>query len=102
MTERAAPFRPQPDYPGVYRHKANPCRVCAHPNDAVREGYGGDAVPRTGDVSVCWRCGEVSVFEIGAFGMVLREPTLDELADFGRDHGDHARRLRDVRANRPG
>lgn len=79
---------PQPGTPGTYRHGAQPCRSCAAPLDAITAARGGDARPEHGDVTICWRCGEVSMIDIGPFGIVYREPTLDELAEVARRFDD--------------
>ncbi len=61
------------------------CRACGHGIDAATAGVRHDGprnIPITGDYSVCFRCGEVSVYVIGPLGVALREPTGAELTEF--------------------
>lgn len=55
----------------------------------------GNRAPAAGDWSICMRCAEVSIYVIGPLGQVLlREPTTDELAEFGRSaYAAEVRRL---------
>ncbi len=69
----------------IHRHNVLHCRVCAHRIDAASPVYDEDS-PSCGDISICIACGEVSVFEIGPLGTVLREPTLAELHEFSIAH----------------
>lgn len=67
-----------------FRHQALNCRVCGSVLDAASRVQ--DAVePYDGAASICFNCGEVSIFVIGAFGVALREPTTQELAELASD-----------------
>lgn len=68
------------------RHNVFHCRMCGYKADASTSLFRPDAVPTSGAFSVCLNCGEVSVYEIGPLGVAVREPTLDELAEFTADH----------------
>lgn len=62
-------------------HPPDSCRACGLPNEAVSNVYGNRG-PRSGDRTVCLRCGEMSVLEIGPLGQVIyRELTDDEFAE---------------------
>jgi hypothetical protein len=60
------------------------CRACLHLLDAHR-GETPDAVPEDGDASLCWRCGTVSIYEIGPLGTRLVAPTAEQQAEIDTD-----------------
>lgn len=66
-------------------HNAFFCRACGYKAEASTSLFR-DAVPTTGAFSVCSNCAEVSIFEVGPFGVAVREPTLDELSEFTNAH----------------
>jgi hypothetical protein len=84
------------------------CPVCDYSPDALGHHEHNPADPRapeTGDYSICFRCGEVSVIEIHPLlGASLREPTLPELAEFSSDPANVAavKRLHRFNAQRRG
>lgn len=92
--------------PPTYTHQLSrlSCRICGYGlNNATFMGLD-DHPPEPGDVSMCAKCGELSIFDLSALGhVVLREPSLQELAVIGRDR-DAALVLgvaQQVRARRP-
>lgn len=65
----------------VHRYPAAPCPTCGRPNDAASAANGGPSrPPGDGDLSVCFRCGALAIYQATAFGMILRAPTPDEQA----------------------
>jgi predicted RNA-binding Zn-ribbon protein involved in translation (DUF1610 family) len=64
-------------------HLDHRCPHCGRANDTSSSRE--DAVPKHGDVSICWGCGGVAIFEDGPFGMSSRLPTDEELANVMRD-----------------
>jgi hypothetical protein len=38
--------------------------------------------PESGDISICWSCRSISVFEFGPAGVALRVPTPEEVQRF--------------------
>lgn len=96
-------LRPQPDDPAVLRHdRLPPCPVCAYRPDAISLAEGGATcpTPSDGDYSLCFNCGEVSVYTAGPLGLAVRAATTDELARFNREHGHVARGLARFNAQR--
>jgi hypothetical protein len=89
------PFRPQPGRPDVVRHQKLNCRACGNGIDAA--GVTGPVAPdpTDGDYSICFRCGEVSIYTIGPLGVALREPTGAELAEFS-SNPDNTRLVRTI------
>lgn len=82
-----------------WRHNAVTCRACGYRITGATSITDDDGDgPESGAFSVCLRCGEVAVYEISVFGVSLREATMDELAEFGRCHGDKLQRLHLFRA----
>lgn len=69
----------------MQRHDPVSCRACGYRFDSVSQSGDVCRVPSDGDFSVCFRCGEVSVFVVGPLGIGVREPTLAELAEFSAD-----------------
>lgn len=53
--------------------------------------------PQDGNFSVCFSCGEVSIFVITDGRIALREATLFELLTFNKLHGPVARELTQLR-----
>jgi hypothetical protein len=62
------------------RTQAIPCPSCGKALDAATSVFD-DAVPRDGDVSICFACGHIMVFE----GGVPRNPTDTEMPDIAGD-----------------
>lgn len=56
--------------------------VCPHCKTVNRahEGRNPDAMPKDGDVAMCWHCKGLSVYTMGPFGMLARTPSDAELA----------------------
>jgi len=90
-----APFRQQPGHPDVYRHETLPCPACGRPNNSAKRAQGKPQSPGDGDWSICFGCGEVSVYAVGSFGVALREATGQELREFA-DNPDNTRLVRDL------
>lgn len=86
-----------------WRHNALSCLGCGYKitGATYMNGPDGDSGPDSGSFSVCLRCGEVAIYEIGVFGVALREATTDELAEFGRLYGDDLQRLHLFRVAAP-
>lgn len=59
------------------------CPACGRTNPLVGE-QGGDAWPSEGDVSICWGCGELAIFDSECHGG-LRRPTVREHAEIIAD-----------------
>ena len=60
------------------------CRVCTRLIDAqgnLRPG----TVPKNGDVSICWECETVSVYQISPLGSRLVEPDPQQMAEIAAD-----------------
>lgn len=60
----------------VLRTRRNPCPYCGRENNAVHEIHDGQKPPDEGDYSICWGCGEISIFERN---LELRKATVPEL-----------------------
>lgn len=60
------------------------CPACKAPVDC-HDGHDPAAVPKPGDVAICWHCWAVSVFDGGPVGLTLRPPTEDEQASITSD-----------------
>lgn len=75
-----------------YGHNRLHCRVCGKGINCASPAPGrpDTGPPQDGAFSICLYCGEVSVYERGPFGVLMREPSMDELAEFNRDHSDVA------------
>lgn len=58
------------------------CRRCGYRMDQNTEAYGDDSRPSPGDVSMCLRCGALSVF---TEAITLRAPTGEENESLQRD-----------------
>lgn len=83
-----------------FQHNTVTCSCCGAQNN-WSAGLTGGRRPQSGDRAVCVTCGEISVFVVGPLGMVLREATLDELAETVSKHGDLLRTFHVYRAQRP-
>ena len=76
-------FRVSPDDPSSMMHKALSCVACGYRFDAASLPEHGPAqAPKDGDYSLCFRCGEVQVYVVGALGIAVREATVAELEEF--------------------
>jgi hypothetical protein len=82
-----------------YRHNALHCRVCGTRLDAAT-GVNTNGYPDDGSFTVCFYCGELSCYVVGPFGVAMREPTMDEMAEFHRDYAEVATQLAQYRAQR--
>lgn len=79
----------------ITRFKKQPCPHCGKPLDAAGPPTAEPSRPPTdGDFLICFGCAEPSIFQTGPLGVYLRKPTAGELAEFAREHGQHAARLR--------
>lgn len=63
------------------RLKPHQCPACGHEHNAATGAEPGNNVPDPGSVSICIRCGAISLFNDE---MQLRAPTAEELADIKR------------------
>lgn len=54
------------------------CPYCGRTNDQ-HSGKDPNDVPAAGDMSICWRCHNLAVFDDGPDGLVTRKPTPEEL-----------------------
>lgn len=85
MTSRAA----------ISRFPLQPCPYCGASLDAAGSPDGTPMrPPEEGDYLLCFTCGEPAVWSVGPFGVALRKPTAEELAEFAVEHGHHVERLR--------
>jgi hypothetical protein len=79
---------PQPGHDDVWRHGSLSCSACGYRFDGTGSLVSGDQrAPDDGDFTICFRCGEVMVYVIGALGVSVREPSTTELAEFARIPG---------------
>lgn len=83
------------------------CPACGEVNNAVSQPLGklgDDSLPVNGDFSVCFTCGEVATFAVGAFGIATRTPTMEELKDFAANprYTEYVRLLHAFHAQRRG
>ena len=53
------------------------CPHCGYKVDRSAQIFGDIAPPEDGDISICFKCGKVGIFEKGN----TRKPTLDELEE---------------------
>lgn len=85
-----------PGGPSVLRSATfTTCPACGHAADAYGDTGSDDSErPTDGDYSICFRCGEVAMFSVGAFGIGVRAITTEELAAFSRT--PHAARVREL------
>jgi len=60
------------------------CPYCNSVLDAHR-GMDGNCLPMTGDVSICFNCANLLVYEIEGGNIDLRKPTPEEQSDFDND-----------------
>lgn len=79
-------------------HNPIPCRICGNMLSAAT-AVGTVGKPKTGLVSVCGHCGELSIFVVNALGTFLREPTLSEIAKFNRNYPGVVQRVIQHRAD---
>lgn len=61
----------------------NRCVECGRTNDMITQ-IEPDTLPDPDDVSICWYCGHVALFNADR---TLREPTVDECLQLHQDHG---------------
>jgi hypothetical protein len=93
-----SPFRQQPGRPDVVRHRKLHCPACGcGQNAAARPDRSPGPGPSDGDYSICFRCGEVSVYTVSPLGVALREATSAELVEFAANP-DNTRAVRDIHA----
>lgn len=86
---------------GIIRLPGRTCRACGESNDGLTAASGNHH-PTTGDMTICFTCGEVSVIEVSPLGqLTLREATTAELVTWNRLHGDLARSLQQFHAENP-
>lgn len=71
------------------------CDQCGYKLDAV-SGLDGAFVPKTGDVSVCMKCGARRIFIVMDGHMSRRLPTEDEVLEMAED--EYLNKLERVRA----
>lgn len=67
------------------------CPHCGRTNDQ-HAGPDREALPADGDVSLCWGCGGIGLFQVTALGLTVRKPTADEQAELDQDPGIRAAR----------
>ena len=60
------------------------CPFCSQQHEAATLAQGEIGYPSDGDVSICFRCGALCVFDRDAYGG-LRKPTKKEQRAFDRD-----------------
>lgn len=65
-----------------HRLKLEPCPYCGGHLDAAASAEGDDVMPRPGDPSICFHCGEWLIF---GEDLKLRKPTDDEHIEIGLD-----------------
>ncbi len=103
MFQPGSPFESKPRYTAgqTLQHKNTfACSVCGAPNDHTT-GITGKGGPKTGMVSMCFTCGELSIFQVSPLGIIsLREPTTEELASIHREHGEMLAWMTRFRAER--
>lgn len=61
-----------------------PCPHCGRVHNA-HDGLTADATPKTGDVSICWRCRHFGIYESTPLGLTIRIPTDAEQAELDTD-----------------
>ena len=71
------------------------CDNCGYQLDAV-SGIDGEFVPKTGDVSVCMKCGARRIFVIDDGHLSRRMPTAEETTEMDED--EYLIKLERVRA----
>lgn len=72
---------------GAHGHPPVPCPACGQVMDAAQSvSLWHWKPPVDSDWSVCFECGEVSIYVVGDFGVALRTPTLEELVVFNEEH----------------
>jgi hypothetical protein len=59
----------------------NRCPNCGEPNDRA-SSVDADAVPESGDASICWYCNHIGIFNAD---LTLREPTVEEIDELTSD-----------------
>lgn len=57
-----------------FKEHETDCPHCGHHNELTTEVGGAEDEPRDGDLSLCWECGKIGVFDAAATGG-LRKPT---------------------------
>jgi hypothetical protein len=69
------------------------CPFCGQHHEAVSRAHSSTDYPDDGDVTMCFACGEICVFDSDAAGG-LRKPTKPEQRNLDRDQ--HIRDMREV------
>jgi hypothetical protein len=64
-------------------HRPTICPSCGRSNPLVDDAKS-DAWPNEGDWSICWKCGEVAIFDHTHHGG-LRRPNIAEAAEIAAD-----------------
>jgi hypothetical protein len=80
-------------------HKAVACCHCGYLVDAASTTDGEQLAPEDGNIAICFRCAEPSVYVVGPIGVALRLLTRDELAELAADE-DAQIVIRRLRARR--
>lgn len=66
----------------------NGCPYCGYCHDRTSEPFKAvDVIVNDGDISLCFRCGEISVFKRNSKGFAIEKPTDEELASFEKEEG---------------
>ena len=68
---------PTTDWPTI-------CPSCGAKHEAITNVEARDVLPDNGDVSICFRCGEICIFDDKAYGG-MRKPTKKEQREIARD-----------------
>lgn len=75
--------------------RRQPCPHCGAEADSAGTTDGKpQPPPSSGDYLVCLYCAQPAVYDVGPFGVTLRLPNPEELAEFAVDHGHHAAKIR--------
>ena len=74
------------------KHKAK-CWRCGRKHTAATGAFDKSLVPKDGDITLCIRCGEWSVFA-STDPSGIRRPTIEEFMEIGED--PRCRKLRDA------
>lgn len=77
-------FRFQSGRHDTARHAQLHCPVCSYGFNAAGSPDGSpiERLPDNNDLTVCFNCGELLVYVVGALGVAVRVATADELALF--------------------
>jgi len=71
------------------------CPYCGYVCDRTDDAFGEPSKPKAGDVSVCFRCTEVSFFDAE---LNLRRPLPIEMEAFRRDEPELWKQIEQIRA----